>query len=98
MILKMARELVTGWLSSDSEDAGLLFEKTEFEGTKGHMRLQLQKTYEGDERFKLTGDFHVDKKAKLPEKMIGGMSRMERDQLLTEHKTKEKIAVVSTVV
>ena len=57
--------VIRGWLQSDSEenannDAGQ-FEKTDFEGDGGYLRLQLQKTFKGDSRFKLTDkDFKVD--------------------------------------
>ena len=43
-------------VSSDSEGGAnydTVFEKTQYEGTKGQLLLQLQKSYKGDDRFKL---------------------------------------------
>lgn len=85
--------VVRGWLSSDSEDgndAGQ-FSRSDFEGDAGYLRLQLQKTYNGDSRFKLLDkDFKVDtkQKSKLPEQMFGAMSKRERIELF---KTKPRI-------
>ena len=58
------RSVITNWLESDSDadNAAQAFDKTEFEGTKGHLRLHMQKTYGGDSRFKLTSDFVIEKK------------------------------------
>ena len=51
------------WMGSDNEDQTQSqgqggqaedFEQTRFDGLSGHMRLQLEKTYGGDDRFKLT--------------------------------------------
>lgn len=79
-------EIVRDWLQSDSEsDAGKQFDKKYFEGDRGHLRLQLQKTYKGDERFKLDDGFKVDKADRklMPELMFGGMSKREKDALFT---------------
>ena len=35
----------------DNTDYSKVFEKTQFEGKKGHLLLQLQKSYKGDDRF-----------------------------------------------
>ena len=46
-------------VSSESEvDANYnnVFEKAQYEGTKGHLLLQLQKSYKGDDRFNLKKD------------------------------------------
>jgi hypothetical protein len=75
---------VQNWLDSDSDDRSAqdAFSKEQFEGSKGHMRLQLQKTYQGDERFKLDKSFNVSKNQKLlPDQMKGAMSKRERDLL-----------------
>lgn len=79
-------KVVKDWLQSDSEgenDAAEQFEKSYFEGDRGHLRLQLQKTYGGDDRFKLDENFKVDKSdAKLmPSDMFGAMSKKEKDEL-----------------
>ena len=74
-------EVVKDWLQSDSESdqAADQFQKSYFEGDRGHLRLQLQKTYKGDDRFKLDENFKVDKSdAKLmPQEMFGAMSKKE---------------------
>ena len=47
------------------------------------MRLQLEKTYGGDDRFKLTEDFEVSLKdanrghTHVPDQMIGALSKTE---------------------
>lgn len=77
-------KLVKDWLQSDSDnEVGNQFEKSYFEGDRGHLRLQLQKTYKGDERFKLDENFKVDKSdAKLmPQEMFGAMSKKEKEEL-----------------
>ena len=87
--------VVRGWLQSDSEvgnDAGQ-FDRTDFEGDGGYLRLQLQKTFKGDSRFKLEDkDFKVDtqKKSKLPEEMFGAMSKREKDELFKTKQRKTK--------
>lgn len=83
----MSKTLVKDWLqsSSDSEGSDLdaRFDKQEFEGDKGHLRLQLQKTYKGDERFKLDKNFTVETKSKhhLPDDLFGSLSKREKDNL-----------------
>lgn len=69
--------------SEENEDYQDLFERKEYEGKKGHLLLQLQKSYKGDDRFQLTKDFTVDKKMKkaLPQSMLGAMSKRELDLL-----------------
>eukprot|EP00347_Sterkiella_histriomuscorum_P013534 403364343 len=59
------------------------FDRKEYEGDKGHLLLQLQKTYKGDDRFQLTRDFDIDKSKKksLPEAMLGAMNQLEFDLL-----------------
>ena len=49
-----------------------MFEKTQYEGKKGHLLLQLQKTYKGDDRFKLAEDsgFDIDLKDKDAKKVL----------------------------
>ena len=44
---------------------------------KGHLLLQLQKTYKGDERFMLNKDFTADDAKKLPQNMLGALSSRE---------------------
>ena len=44
---------------------------------KGHLLLQLQKTYKGDERFMLNKDFIADDAEKLPQNMLGALSSRE---------------------
>jgi len=52
-------------------------------GIDGHMRLQLEKTFGGDERFKLSKDFDVSfkdanaGKRHISEIMMGGLSKKE---------------------
>jgi len=43
------------YLDDDDEN----FAKSRFDGLGCHMRLQLEKTYGGDDRFKLTDQFEV---------------------------------------
>ena len=86
------------WLDSDSDDQSAqdAFSKEQFEGSKGHMRLQLQKTYQGDERFKLDKSFNVSKNQKLlPDQMKGAMSNRERDLLFAPTAPKPEEAAKS---
>ena len=84
----------TDWMDnpeSDEENWNNVFAKEKFDdGGKGHMLLQLQKSYKGDDRFKLDADdgFQVnpvkDKglfggKVQLPETMLGSLSKREQD-------------------
>ena len=86
-------KVVKDWLQSDSEDDdsdhASKFQKDYFEGERGHLRLQLQKTYKGDERFKLDEGFRVDKSDSklMPADMFGAMSKREKESLF---KTKVK--------
>ena len=56
------------------------------------MRLQLEKTYGGDERFKLTSDFDVSfgdaKKTKshIPDAMLGALSKREQEDFISDKK------------
>ena len=56
----------------DEENYDQVFEKTQYEGKKGHLLLQLQKTYKGDDRFKLAEDsgFDIDLKDKDAKKVL----------------------------
>lgn len=79
-------KIIKDWLYSDDSEADQVadqFQKSYFEGDRGHLRLQLQKTYKGDERFKLDENFKVDKSdAKLmPQEMFGAMSKKEKQEL-----------------
>ena len=51
---------------------------------KGHLLLQLQKTYKGDERFMLDKDFTADDAKKLPQNMIGALSTREYKDLIAK--------------
>ena len=53
---------------------------------KGHLLLQLQKTYKGDDRFKLDKDFEADDTKKLPSNMLGSLSTREYQDLITMKK------------
>ena len=55
---------------------------------KGHLLLQLQKTYKDDDRFKLNKDFEADDIKKLPSNMLGSLSTREHEMLLTKKKKK----------
>ena len=44
---------------------------------KGHLLLQLQKSYKGDDRFQLDKDFAVDDTKKLTSTMLGALSTKE---------------------
>ena len=60
--------------------------------------MQLQKTYKGDSRFNLGDkDFDVDlkQKAKLPETMLGSLSKREND-LLFKPRT-EKLSLLDQI-
>ena len=74
------------WLGSDSEEI-TNFGQERFEGREGHRRMQLEKTFKGDDRFKLTNEFDVSirdaekVRANLPDTMIGAMSKKELEDL-----------------
>lgn len=55
------------------------FYKEHYEGLEGHMLLQIQKGFKGDQRFKIdkrfAGDY--DSKAKLSATILGGLSNSE---------------------
>lgn len=55
---------------------------------KGHLLLQLQKTYLGDDRFKLDKDFGVEDEDvdKLPKNLLGALSTKETQDLITDKK------------
>lgn len=75
--------------NEEEEDYSKAFDKGQFEGKKGHLLLQLQKSYKGDDRFQLTksGDFDIDlsnaKKTmkQLPQTMLGALSKREEELL-----------------
>ena len=56
------------------------FEKAQYDGLEGHMRLQLQKSYGGDKRFKLTEEFDVSLKDNhhISDVMLGALSKREQ--------------------
>jgi len=77
----------------DKDDADQkLFDQDKYEGSKGHLLLQLQKTFKGDDRFQLDKDFAIDKKQKknLPSNLFGSLSKREEDELFKEKSTKRK--------
>ncbi len=97
----MSKTLVKDWLQSDSDDSDLdaRFNKQEFEGDKGHLRLQLQKTYKGDDRFKLDKNFTVETKSKhhLPDDLFGSLSKREKENLFHNKTTvKQKVVEVDS--
>ena len=53
------------------------------------MRLQLEKTYGGDDRFKLTNDFEVSFKdankahRHVPDTMLGALSKREQEDFVS---------------
>ena len=57
---------------------------------KGHLLLQLQKTYKGDDRFKLDKDFVADDAKKLPANMIGSLSTREYELLMEKKRQPKK--------
>ena len=71
------------------------FIQQRFEGLDGHMRLQLEKTYGGDERFKLTDEFKVSfkdaNKAKrhIPDAMLGALSKREQQDFISDAKLQQ---------
>lgn len=93
----MSKTLIKNWLSGDSNSDGEenfqdRFSKEEFEGDKGHLRLQLQKTYKGDDRFKLDKNFTVETRSKhhLPDDLYGSLSKLERERLFKEKQNKKQ--------
>ena len=85
-------------VASSEQDYNKVFEKTQYEGKQGHLLLQLQKTYKGDDRFKLDKDnFDIDMKEavahrkSLPQAMLGALSKREEDLLNEEGKSKKKV-------
>jgi hypothetical protein len=89
-----ARVKYADWMGDsggdDVHDWEAVFNKDKFDkGGKGHMLLQLQKTYKGDERFRLDKDdfalnLEKDKghgKVSLPDTMLGALSKREREAL-----------------
>lgn len=97
----------TDWMGSDEDQeetsqgqGGQIqkedeFAQERFEGLDGHMRLQLEKTYGGDDRFKLTDDFTVSfkdaNKAKrhIPDTMLGAMSKREQEDFISDAKLRQ---------
>ena len=91
--------------SEDEHNWDKVFNKDKFDkGGKGHLLLQLQKSYKGDDRFRLdTDDFGVDVvkdkgehggKIALPETMLGSLSKRERDALGETGKKRKNSDVV----
>lgn len=93
----------TDWMCSDDEPEQIsqgqggqtddqAFEATRFEGLEGHMRLQLEKTFGGDDRFKLTEDFNVSfkdanrKNAHVSDVMLGALSKREQQDFFHDNK------------
>lgn len=81
------------WMGGDSDDGdkkslnfNKIFADDKFSKRekKGHLLLQLQKTYKGDDRFKLDKDFVADDAKKLPSNMIGALSSREYQDLMTD--------------
>lgn len=82
--------------NSDYSDA---FDKEQYEGRKGHLLLQLQKSYKGDDRFQLgvSRDFDVDTVAKkrfLPQSMLGNLSKREEELLKDDGETNVKVSLI----
>ena len=85
--------------SSDNEDQAKAFDQSRFDdGLVGHMRLQLEKTFGGDDRFKLTGEFDVSlgdankHKKHVPDVMLGALSKREQEDFFA-HKEKKSAKV-----
>lgn len=85
---------MTGWLDgSEESDGAENFDRKQFEGTKGHLRLLLQKSYKGDDRFKLDKSFKIDTdKSLMPENLLGAISKHEKDSLFQKPASKAKPA------
>ena len=66
------------------------------------MRLQLEKTYGGDERFKLTDQFEVSFKdankahRHIPDVMLGAMSKREQQDFVSDAKLRTMKVVKDT--
>ena len=83
---------------SDVEDYSRAFDKSQYEGKKGHLLLQLQKSFKGDERFQLTtsADFNISFKdmkmtrKQLPQTMLGALSKREEELLKVGDEEKPK--------
>lgn len=92
----MSKTIIKDWLKSDSDseasDLDARFDKSEFEGDRGHLRLQLQKTYKGDDRFKLDKGFSVETKSKhhLPDDLFGSLSKREKEGLFSNKIVKKE--------
>ena len=73
------------------KDLGSLFAVDKFSKRekKGHLLLQLQKTYKGDERFQLNKDFVADDTDKLPQNLLGSLSSREYQDLIAAKKNKK---------
>ena len=56
---------------------------------KGHLLLQLQKTYKGDDRFQLDKNFDINEVDKLPKNLIGSLSSKEYQELIYEKRHKK---------
>ena len=56
---------------------------------KGHLLLQLQRTYKGDDRFKLNAEFEADDVKQLPSNMLGALSSKEYQDLIAKKKPKK---------
>ena len=93
------------WLGGESQnsddgnafgDDADVFKKDQYEGMDGHMRLQMQKTYGDDDRFKLDEDFDVNfadankVNAHIPDKLVGALNERELEGLKMKTKKEDK--------
>ena len=84
-----------GTEDGEESDYNDVFDKSQYEGKKGHLLLQLQKSFKGDERFQLQAskDFDVNLKEmskqrkQLPSTLLGALSKREEDLLKQEDDT-----------
>ena len=82
--------------SDENDNQPNAFDQSRFDdGLEGHMRLQLEKTFGGDDRFKLTNDFNVSlgdankHKKHVPDIMLGALSKREQEDFFA-HKSDKK--------
>ena len=78
------------YFSKENLDRVFAAEKFSKREKKGHLLLQLQKTYMGDDRFKLDKEFEADEIDKLPSNLLGSLSTRERQDLLLSKKSKSQ--------
>ena len=91
-------EAMSGASEEDRANYDSVFEKQRYEGTKGHLLLQLQKSYKGDERFQLKDDdFDIDlgknkdPKKVLPQGMLDALTKKEEGLLKVEDEAPVKV-------